>query len=62
MANISKKRRQFKIKKRQNRSKKLRVLKEKYLKAETKNEKDKLMEKFEKIAPHISAKEYFGRK
>jgi hypothetical protein len=45
-------RRKFLIRKKQKRRKKIRKLKEKYLKAKTKEEKEKIIEKILRIAPH----------
>jgi len=45
-------RRKFQIRKKQKRRKKIKKLKEKYLKAKTKEEKEKIIEKILRIAPH----------
>ncbi len=52
MSKITPKRRQFEIKKRQKRRKKIKKLKEKYLSAKTEEERKKILEKILKIAPH----------
>jgi len=45
-------RRKFLIRKKQQRREKMRKLKQKYLKAKTKEEKEKIIDKILKIAPH----------
>lgn len=57
MSKISQKRRQFEIERRQKRRKKIEKLKEKYLKAKTKEEKEEIIEKILKIAPHYPIEE-----
>jgi 2-oxo-4-hydroxy-4-carboxy--5-ureidoimidazoline (OHCU) decarboxylase len=57
MAKISEKRRKFIIKLKQKRKKKIKKLKEKYLRAETREEKEKILEKILKIAPHYPVEE-----
>jgi len=57
MAKISEKRRKFIIKLKQERRKKIKKLKEKYLIAKTKEEKEKILEKIQKIAPHYPIEE-----
>ncbi len=57
MGKISPKRRQFEIKKKRNRRKKIKKLKAKYLSATTKEEKEKIIEKILKIAPHYPIEE-----
>jgi len=51
MSKISPKRRQFEIKKKRKRRQKLRKLKERCLKARSKEEKEKIQEKIKRIAP-----------
>ena len=58
MAKISPKRRRFLIRKKQNRREKLRKLRTKYVEAKTKTDKDKVLEKVFKIAPHLTKKEF----
>jgi len=58
MSKISQKRRQFEIRKKQERRKKLKKLKERYFSVKTKEEKEKIIEKMRKIAPHISIEEF----
>jgi len=57
MSKISRKRRQFEIKRRQKRRKKIKKLKEKYLLTKTREEKEKILEKIKKIAPHYPIEE-----
>lgn len=57
MGKISVKRRQFKIKAKRKRKKKIEELRKKYLKAKNKGEKEKILEKIEKIAPHYPIEE-----
>jgi hypothetical protein len=57
MSKISQKRRQFEIKKRQKRRKKIQRLKEKYLISRSREEKEKILEKIRKIAPHYPIEE-----
>jgi len=57
MSKISPKRRRFEIKKKQKRRKKIRKLKQKYLLAKTKEEKEKILEKIKNISPHYPLKE-----
>ena len=57
MAKISQKRRQFLIKQKQKRRKKIKKLKEKFLSAKSKEEKEKILEKIRKIAPHYPTEE-----
>jgi len=56
MSKISQKRRRFEIKKRQKRRKKIKKLKQKYLLAKTKEEKEKILEKIKNISPLYSIK------
>ncbi len=58
MAKESQKRRKFIIKLKQKRRKKIKKLKEKYLTAKTKDEKEKILEKIRKIAPHYPFEEF----
>jgi len=62
MSKISRKRRQFEIEKRQKRRKKLKKIKECYFLARTKEEKEKIIDKIRKIAPHISIEEFLKLK
>lgn len=56
-AKESPKRRYFQIRQKQKRRKKIKKLKEKYLKAQTKEEKERIIEKILKIAPHYPIEE-----
>ena len=58
MSKISPKRRKFEIKKRRKRRKKLAKLRQAYLSAKTKSEKEKILEKVNRIAPHLSREEF----
>jgi len=58
MSKISVKRRKFEIKKKQKRKLKLRKLRELFGQAKSQEEKDKILEKAQKIAPHLSPKEF----
>jgi hypothetical protein len=49
--------RKFLIRKKQKRRKKIKKLKEKYLKAKTKEEKERIIEKILRIAPHYPIEE-----
>jgi hypothetical protein len=49
--------RKFSIRKKQKRRKKIKKLKEKYLKAKTKEEKERIIEKILRIAPHYPIEE-----
>jgi len=62
MSKISRKRRQFEIKRKRKRRKKLRKLKEKYSTAKTKKEREEIIEKMRKIAPHLPIGEILGVK
>jgi uncharacterized protein (DUF1919 family) len=57
MGKISPKRRSFEIRKKQKRRKKIMKLKDLYFKAQDKKEKEKILEKIIKLAPHISLKQ-----
>jgi len=57
MSKISPKRRRFEIKKKQRRRKKIRKLKQKYLLAKTKEEKEKILEKIKTLSPHYPFEE-----
>jgi len=61
MSKISQKRRQFEIKRKQKRRKKLKKLKEKYFLAKSKEEKEKIIEKIKRISPHLSIEEFLGK-
>lgn len=52
MSKISIKRRQFQIRAKRKRKAKIKKLTEKYLSAKNKEERDKILEKIQKIAPH----------
>lgn len=60
MGEINRKRRQFEIIKRKQRREKLRKLREHFAAAKSAVEKDKVREKFLRIAPHLAADEYLG--
>jgi len=57
MSKISQKRRQFLIKLKQKRRKKIKELKEKYLMAKTKEEKEKILEEIKKLNPFYPTEE-----
>jgi hypothetical protein len=52
MAKGSKKRRKFEIQKKKNRRRKVRKLKEKYLSTSLRRDKEQILQKIRKIAPH----------
>lgn len=58
MGKISEKRRRFEIRQRRKRKKKIKKLKEKYLAAKSKEEKEKILEKLRKIAPHYPIEKF----
>jgi len=60
MSKISSKRRAFKIRTSQRRSKKLFKLRQKYQRAKTEKEKEQVLEKVFKIAPWLSEKEFLS--
>ncbi|HPO68192.1 MAG TPA: hypothetical protein PLE40_00345 [Candidatus Pacearchaeota archaeon] len=62
MSKISDKKRKFQIEKKQKAKEKLRRLKEKYFLAKTKEEKEKIIKKIKKIAPHIQIQKYLEGK
>lgn len=62
MSKISVKRRKFEIKRKKERRRKLKKLKEKYFVTTNKEEKERIIEKIKKIAPHLSIEEYLGIK
>lgn len=62
MSKISRKRRQCEIKRKRKRRKKLRKLKEKYFTTNSKKEKERIIEKIRKIAPHLPIGEILGVK
>lgn len=62
MGKISPKRRQFVIKSRRKRKVKIQKLKEKYFQAKKKKEKEDILEKIKRIAPHYPAEELLGIK
>jgi len=57
MSKISQKKQHFKIKRKRERRKKIEKLKEEYLAAKTKEEKEKILEKIQKIAPRYPVEE-----
>lgn len=60
MSKLNSKRRAFKIKKNHRRSKKLFKLRQKYQKAKTKGERQRVLEKVFKIAPWLSEEEFLS--
>jgi len=58
MSKISRKRRQFEIRKKRKRREKLKKLKEKFLSVKNQEEKDKILEKMKRIAPYLNVEEY----
>ncbi len=58
MAKIKPKRRKFEIQKKQKRKQKIKKLKEKYLTAKNEEEKQKILEKLKRIAPHYPIEEF----
>lgn len=58
MSKISPKRRQFEIKKKQKRRKKITKLREKYFITKSQEEKEKILQKVQRLAPHLSIKEF----
>lgn len=62
MSKISKKRRRFEIRKKQKRRKKIKKLKERYLAAKSKEEKEKILEKLKRITPHYPLDQFLGTK
>lgn len=57
MSKGSVKRRQFKIRAKRKKRQKIKKLKDRYLEAKSKSEKEKILEKISKIAPHYPASE-----
>jgi len=57
MGKVSVKRRQFEIRAKRKRKQKIKKLKDRYLEAKSKSEKEKILEKIKKIAPHYPDKE-----
>ena len=57
MSKVSVKRRSFKIRAKRKRKKKVKILKERYLVAKSKEERNKIIEKIQKIAPYYPIKE-----
>ena len=53
MGKISQKRRQFEIRRKRERRKKIKKLKERYLAAKSKEEKERIIKKIKRIAPHL---------
>jgi len=62
MSKVSKKRRQFEIKTKQKRRKKLKKLKEKYLATKSKRKKEEIIEKMKRIFPRSPIEEILGIK
>ncbi|MBZ9578565.1 hypothetical protein KJA14_01810 [Patescibacteria group bacterium] len=62
MSKVSRKRRQFKIKRKGKRKKKLRKLKEKYFASKSKKEKEEIIEKMKKTSPHSPIEKILGIK
>ena len=60
MADISVKRRRFEIRKVQKRKVQLKKLRKLFALAKTQKEKDRILEKFIKIAPHLSKQEFIN--
>lgn len=60
MSKISKKRRRFEIRKKRKRRTKIKKLKEKYFQTKSGKEKEKIIEKIKKIAPHLRIEEVLG--
>jgi hypothetical protein len=58
MAKISRKRRKFQIHLRQKRRKTIKKLQERFKNAKTEAEKNAIIEKFIKIAPHLNPNDY----
>jgi hypothetical protein len=54
MAKTSKKRRQFEIQRKKNRRSKIRKLKEKFLSTSLRRDKEQILEKIRRIAPHYT--------
>lgn len=52
MSKISTKRRRFQIRAKRNRKQKIKNLKERYFETKSKQDKEKILEKIKKIAPH----------
>jgi hypothetical protein len=57
-AKISPKRRRFQIRQKRKRKEKIKKHKEKYKLAKTQEEKEKILEKLRKIAPHYSLEQF----
>jgi hypothetical protein len=57
-AKISPKRRRFQIRQKRERREKIKKLKEKYKLAKTQEEKEKIIEKLRKIAPHYPLEQF----
>jgi len=58
MGKVNPKRRSFEIKKKQKRRKKLAKLRKKYSQAKTEVEKQKILEKVNRLAPYLSKEEF----
>jgi len=57
MSKVSPKRRQFNIRKKSRRRKKLKKLKERYSQVKTKKEKERIVEKIKRISPYLAIEE-----
>lgn len=62
MGRAKPKTRQVQIKIKQKRNQKLRKLKEKYLNTSKKTEKNNILDKMKRVAPHLNIDEYIGQK
>ena len=62
MSKISQKRRQFEIKRKREKRKKIKKLKDRYLQSKSEEEKAKIIEKLKKIVPHLRLEEILGLK
>jgi len=62
MSKISQKRRQFEIKRKRERRKKIKKLRERYFQSKSEEEKAKIIEKLKKIVPHLRLEEILGLK
>jgi len=58
MSKISPKRRRFEIRKKRKRKIKIKKLREKYLNSSSEEERKKILEKVQKIAPHLTIEEF----
>jgi hypothetical protein len=62
MSKISQKRRQFEIKRKRERRKKIKKLRERYFQSKSEEEKAKIIEKLKKIVPYLRLEEILGLK